>query len=70
MLPDRGDGVIAVTTPRMTTAKTSGRVPAASNGPMGLEGASMATKMALNAMHVIAAIPITLGLLRGPLRVN
>ena len=39
-------------------------------GPMGLEGASMATKMALNAMHIIAAIPITLSLVRGPLRMN
>jgi hypothetical protein len=39
-------------------------------GPVGIVGASLGTKLALNAMHVVAAFAIALPLLRGPLRIN
>lgn len=39
-------------------------------GPIGLAGASLGTKVALSVTHFIAAVPITLALLRGPLRIN
>ena len=39
-------------------------------GPAGLVGASMGTKVVLGVMHVVAAVPITLALLKGPLRIN
>jgi hypothetical protein len=39
-------------------------------GPIGLAGASLGTKVALSVTHFIAAVPITLALVRGPLRIN
>ncbi len=39
-------------------------------GPTGLAGASMSTKVVPGLVHLVAAVSITLGPMRGPVRVS